>query len=109
MFWQTLRKYGAQPDPLYTAISSGVWLVSGLTLTSGLWRGKTWAWPTALGCAAGYPAWFWFNRLILQEPNANWPFALGVTLVWLFLVLVLLFTRKTILFFQIQRKSDERQ
>jgi hypothetical protein len=109
VFWQILREYGARPDPIYIAVSSGVWLIAGLILAGGLWLGKSWAWYAALGCAAGYPVWVWFERLALLQPHANWPFELGITLTCLSIVLILLFTRKTISFFQIQRKSDERQ
>lgn len=106
-FWQTLREYGARPGPLYILISSGVWVVAGLILTGGIWLGKTWAWYAAIGSAACYPAWIWFDRLVFQQPHANLPFALGVTLASLCMVLAILFTRKSISFFQIQRKSNE--
>jgi hypothetical protein len=109
IFWRTLREYGAQPDPLYIVVSSGLWLIAGLILTGGLWQGRAWAWYAVFGGAAGYSVWIWFDRLVLRKPHANWPFALGVTLACLSLVLILLLTRKTILFFQIRRKSDERQ
>jgi hypothetical protein len=109
IFWHTLRGYGARPDPLYTAVSGGIWLIAGLILTGGLWRGRAWAWYAALGSAAGYPVWVWFDRLALQQPHANWPFALGVTLACLSIFFILLFTRKTLSFFEIKRKPDEPQ
>ncbi|KAF0107187.1 MAG: hypothetical protein FD146_2028 [Anaerolineaceae bacterium] len=108
-FRQVLREYGAQPGPVFLAVSGGVWLAAGLAIAFGLWRGKAWAWYAAVGAAAGYPVWVWFERLIFQQPHANWPFALGVTLVCLAPVIVILFSRKTTSFFNVQRKRNERQ
>ena len=104
-FWKTLVEYGAHP--LYIAISGGFWFVAGLFLTWGVWRGKPWAWITAFGGAAGYTSWYWFDRLILQQPHANWPFALIFTLVSVSLILVILFSHNTKRFFQ--RDSHERK
>lgn len=104
-FWKTLAEYGAHP--LYIAISGGVWFVAGLLLAWGLWRGKPWAWVAALGGAAGYASWYWFDRLILQQPHANWPFSLIFTVVSVSLILVILFSHNTKRFFQ--RDSHERK
>jgi hypothetical protein len=106
-FWKTLVKYDAHS--LYIAISGGVWFVVGLLLTWGLWRGKTWAWVAAFGGAASYASWYWFDRLVLQTPHANWPFALIFTVVSVSLILVILFSHKTKQFFQRdihERKSE---
>jgi hypothetical protein len=104
-FWKTLVEYGAHP--LYMSISGGVWLVAGTLLTWGLWRGKPWAWVAALGGAAGYTSWYWFDRLVLQQPHANWPFALIFTVVSISLILVILFSHNTKRFFQ--RDTHERK
>jgi hypothetical protein len=109
VFWKTLREYGAQPGPVFLSVSGGVWLLAGLMIVFGLWRGKAWGWYAAAGAAAGYPVGVWFERLVLQQPHANWPFALGVTLACLAPVIFILLSRKTISFFNVQRKSNERQ
>jgi hypothetical protein len=108
-FRQVLHEYGAQPGPVFLAVSGGVWLAAGLVVAAGLWRGKAWGWYAAAGAAAGYPVWVWFERLVLQQPHANWPFALGVTLACLAPVIIILFSGKTISFFNVQRKPNERQ
>lgn len=104
-FWKTLVIYGA--NPLYIAISGGVWFIAGLLLVWGLWFGKTWGWPAALAGTVGYNAWYWFDRLVLQKPHANWPFALIVNIVLLLLILTILFAPGTRRFFK--RDANERK
>ncbi len=83
IFWSILQEYQAEPGPLYAAISGGFWLLVGLPIVWGLWRGKAWARLAALGGAAVYGSWYWFDRLVLQEPHANWPFALVSTVIFI--------------------------
>jgi hypothetical protein len=97
-FWKTLEEYGAHP--LYIAISGGMWLIAGLFLVWGLWQGKAWGWVAALSGTVGYTAWYWLDRLFLQKPHANWPFALITNVIFLLLILIILFSRKTRRFFQ---------
>jgi len=97
-FWKTLAEYGAHP--LYIAISGGAWLIVGLLLVWGLWWGKTWGWIAAIGSTAGYIAWYWLDRLVLQKPHANWPFALTATVITLLIIFPILFLYRTRLFFQ---------
>jgi hypothetical protein len=104
-YWKTLAEYGSHP--LYIAISGGVWFIAGLLLAWGLWRGKAWAWIAATGSAAGYGCWYWLDRLVLQKPHANWPFALIFTIVSLLFILLILFSRNTRRFFQ--RDTHERK
>lgn len=98
VFWSILKEYQAEPGPLYAAISGGFWLLVGLSIVWGLWQGKAWAWFAALGSAAGYASWYWFDRLVLQEPHSNWPFALVSTVIFISFFSVLFF-RGTIRFF----------
>ena len=97
-FWKTFAGYGAYP--LYILLSGGFWLIAGLLLLWGLWQGKTWGWLAAIGCAAGYTIWYWVDRLVLQQPHANWPFALVANIVLLLLFLIPLCLSNTRLFFQ---------
>ncbi len=96
-FWKTLQEYGA--SSVYISISGAFWLIMGLLLVWGLWQGKTWAWPAALGSTVGYIGWYWFDRLVLQQPHANWPFVLVFDIVFLFLILINLFSSKSRRFF----------
>ena len=104
-FWKTLLEYGSHP--IYISTSGGVWLVSGLLLTWGLWQGKPWAWSVAILATLGYAAWYWIDRLIIQKPHANWPFALVATIVLLSLFLYILISHKIRRFFQ--REHHERK
>ncbi len=106
VFWSILKEYQAGPGPLYAAISGGVWLLAGLFIVWGLWRAKAWARFAALGGAAGYGSWYWFDRLVLQEPHSNWPFALVSTVIFIS-VFGVLFRHRTIHFFQ-SRHNDKR-
>ena len=104
-FWKTLKTYGAHP--LYIAISGGVWFIAGLLLFWGLWFGKPWGWASALGGTVGYFAWYWFDRLVLEQPRVNWPFVLVADIVFLLFIFAILFSRRTRLFFK--RDAYERK
>jgi len=97
-FWRTLETYGAHP--LYIAISGGIWVVSGLLIDWGFFLGKAWGWAATLAGTLVYPAWYWFDRLVLQEPHANWPFVLVVNIVLILIIYSILLSRKTRLFFK---------
>ena len=104
-FWQTLGTYGAHP--LYIAISGGVWMITGLLLVRGLWLGKAWGWAAALVGTVGYTTWYWFDRLVLQKPHANWPFIMIIDFVFLLIIQLILLSSKTRRFFQ--RDTYERK
>lgn len=95
--WQVLIEYGAKP--LYIAISGSTWALAGIPLFAGLWRGKAWARKMAYITAAGYASWVWFDRLVLQTPHANWPFALAVTVALLSFAIITLSLRGSKFFF----------
>jgi hypothetical protein len=97
-FWKTLEQYGAYS--LYISISGGVWLIAGLFLIWGLWQGKAWGWLSALGGTFGYTVWYWIDRLALQKPHSNWPFALIENIIFLIGILIILFSRRTKCFFE---------
>ncbi len=92
-FWKTLGEYDAHP--LYITITGGVWLIIGLFIVLGLWQGQAWVRVAALIVSIGYSAWYWSDRLILQEPHANWPFVLVGNIIFLLFVSFILFSQKT--------------
>jgi len=98
-FWSILKEYQAAPGPVYIAISGGFWFLSALLIARGIWQGKTWAWAGTIGSAAGYGSWYWFDRLVLEEPHANWPFALTFTVLLAGIFGLLLFNHKTRAYF----------
>jgi hypothetical protein len=95
--WKTLAEFGAYP--FYISISGGVWLIVGLFLVWSMWQGKIWGRIAALCAAAIYTLWYWFDRLVLQEIHANWPFVLVVNLIFLFFMITILFSHRARLFF----------
>lgn len=93
--WPISVEFQSEPGPIYLAISGGFWLLAGLYIFRGLWQGKAWAWYASLGGSAGYGVWYWFDRLVLQKPHANWPFGLSITIVILLLILLILLSPRT--------------
>jgi hypothetical protein len=99
-FWKILKAYGAYP--IYSAISGGFWLPVALFIAIGIWRGKTWAWAGTIISAVGYGSWYWIDRLALQVPHANWPFALALTVLFAGILALTLFNHKTHAYFNKQ-------
>ena len=97
-FWSTQEEYGVNFQ--YIGISGGFWLIVGILLAIGLLQGKTWGRKAALAGTLGYTSWYWFDRLILQRPHANWPFVLTVNILLLASIFIILFSRRTKGFFK---------
>jgi hypothetical protein len=108
-FWNTLRQYNAQPEPLYIAVTGGFWLLAGIPLFWGLWRGYSWARNVTLITAAIYMSWYWFDRLAIQPiPHSNWPFVLSVNILILVFTAIVLFNPQSTFFFK-QRETHDRK
>ncbi len=97
-YWKTLLEYGTYP--LYIAISGGAWLFIGLLLFWCIWQGKSWGRMAVLCGTIGYTSWYWLDRLILQSPHANWPFALTTNTILLFIIFIILYSQKTKRYFK---------
>jgi hypothetical protein len=96
-FWKTIEQYGA--SPLYISMSGGAWLIIGLSIFWGLWMGKIWGWMATILGTACYTSWYWFNRMVLQESHANWPFVLITHIILLLVISCILFSHRTRRFF----------
>jgi hypothetical protein len=103
--WRTLEEYGV--NPLYISISGAFWLFVGFMLVWGLWQGKTWGRLAVIFGTAAYTSWYWFDRLVLQESHANWPFVLIANIILLLIIFYILTSEKTRLFYH--RDLYERQ
>ena len=73
---------------IYTyLLGAGVaWGLIGLPALWGLTLRTAWARMAISVAAVLYPAIYWFERLVLwqdQDSQANWPFMLALTLIWL--------------------------
>jgi hypothetical protein len=104
-FWRTLEEYSV--SPLYISLSGVLWLIVGFTLVWGLWKGKTWGRLAVIFGTAAYTSWYWFDRLVLQESHANWPFVLIANLILLLIIFYILYSQKIRRFYQ--RDLYERQ
>lgn len=94
-FWDVLNEYGGRSGALYLALSGGLWLLVSLTLLLILPRPRPLTWRLALGFILAWEAWFWFDRLFLQETHVNNLFILLVNLSWLTITLLILFLPST--------------
>lgn len=101
VFWKTLKEFNAQPGPLYLALIAAAWFTCGIMLLVGTWRRKAWGWKATFGAAVGYTAWVWADRLFLQQPQADQPFAILVTLIYLSIVIIILISPKTKRYFHL--------
>jgi hypothetical protein len=80
--WQaTLAEFSAKPAPWVTALSGGIWAITGIVLVWSILQRKDWASKLLIGVAAGYSIWYWSERLIWQSPRSNWLFAVVANLV----------------------------
>jgi hypothetical protein len=97
-FWKTLGEFHA--NATYITVSGGIWMLAALFLVIGTWSGKTWAWVLNPFGVIGYVTWYWLDRLFLQFPRANWPFALIITVMVLIFFTSIYFTKNTRLYFK---------
>jgi hypothetical protein len=89
-------------SPAYLAASGLLWTLVGLPLIWGLWRGHAQA-PKAIRILApAYTSYYWLDRILVKSvvgSPANWPFALGLTIILLVLIFWVLSTSKSRSFF----------
>ncbi len=107
-WWSTLIEFASPPGPWYIAISGGFWLIVSVLLFWGMWQAKAWIRYALFGAGAGYPVWYWCDRLLFQVSSANWPFMLIGTALLLILVMICITHPRTKSFFT-QRENDDRK
>ena len=107
LWWRTLLEFASSPGPLYISVSGAFWLVTGIGLLWGIWQVKPWVRFALLGAGAGFTLWYWSDRLLLQTPHANWPFALAANLLLLIVISICIFLPATKTFF-IKREAHDR-
>jgi hypothetical protein len=71
-----------------------------------MWQAKAWARYALLGAGAALTVWYWSDRLLLQRPNENLPFALVSTILLLIVLSVCVFVPGTKTFFS-KREAHE--
>jgi len=92
-FWMVLTKYHS--SPIYLAITGAVWLIIGSILAFEILRRKSWAWAGTIAGISCYAAWYWVDRLEIEIPHANGPFALALTVLFLGISMMILFSKNT--------------
>ncbi|HSQ39817.1 MAG TPA: hypothetical protein VLM78_06625 [Anaerolineales bacterium] len=104
--WNLLAEFAPHPGPLYILVSASFWTLGGIALWIMLRRRSPRSQSASAIFMLGYAAWWWTDRLLLQTPNPNWPFALVLTIALLALAAADIFSRKTTNYFS-QRETHE--
>jgi hypothetical protein len=98
-FWKVLGKYHA--SPIYLALTGAFWLFIGFILVFEILRRKSWAWAGTIAGISCYAAWYWVDRLEIEIPHANGPFALVLTILFLGISTMILFSKNTRRYFHL--------
>jgi hypothetical protein len=98
-----LVEFSTQPTPTIIALSSAIWIVTGVILVWSIWQKKAWSVKMLLGASTGYNVWYWIERLVWQNPHPNWLFAVIVNLA---LLVFILFTAKLLTREAHERKNE---
>ena len=97
--WEILAEFAPKPGPLYIALSGAFWILVSIPTAWALWRRKFWARTAVMLAAPAFAGWYWFDRLVLQNPRPSWPFALSTTILLLLLIIIIIFNQRIILYF----------
>ena len=96
--WNLQVELLGRPLVYYLVLSGLLWGLLGLLVAGLLWRRSELAIPAAWAGSILFPLAFWLERFLLvrsPEDWSNWPFMLGLTLLWLLLAVVTLARRQT--------------
>lgn len=87
--WPSLEELPLTITPFYLAADSSIWLVSGILMVWGLWKGKCWSRTATQVLSLVYSLAFWADRIWIAEPETlaqRWPINLLLTIVGLAIV-----------------------
>ena len=76
-------------SPIYLALTGLFWTLAGLPIVVGLWLGRPGLPRATRLLALAYALYVWLDRLLVANADRemeNWPFAVGVTALFLFIV-----------------------
>ncbi|HEY6071847.1 MAG TPA: hypothetical protein VIV15_00275 [Anaerolineales bacterium] len=88
-----LAEFASRPGPIYIGASGAVWVAAGIFSLWCMWSGKPWTRRLLAGLTIAYSAWFWVDRLLLQQAQSNWPFLLILNVLAVILVFFTLRSR----------------
>ena len=106
--WDTLTEFAPRPGPLYISASASFWTLSGLALFGLILRRNVRVPLFSAMYFFGYAAWWWLDRLLLQQARPNWPFAIILTFIFLASASIDIFSRKVKNYFH-QRETNDQQ
>jgi hypothetical protein len=104
--WKTLVEFAPRPGPLYILLSAAVWTLGWAALWIRLRRGQPHTRAATIWMSLAYAAWWWLDRLLLQQPRPNSLFAAIVTVFLLVFVASLLYQNNTTDYFRQREKHD---
>jgi hypothetical protein len=100
---ERLAEFAPSPGPFYIGLTGAIWTGVGLVVLWAVWKGKPWTLRLLAAGALAYTAWYWADRLLLQQEHANWGFMLLVN------VSLLVYVFLTIRWLIHQREAYERE
>jgi hypothetical protein len=86
--WEVLVEFGASLSPLYLSVTGAGWGVAGCVLLWSMFTGRPWTLRVILIASLVWLAQYWLERIFLQYPRINLPFALAGTFLILGVVLI---------------------
>ena len=78
---ELIEALGAEPGPGYLAAAGALWAAAGIAGAAFLFVPRRWARVAVFGLGLLIALSYWADRLVFIPEQANWPFALFLTLV----------------------------
>ncbi len=94
----TLRLLPMTISPAYLAGNGLFWGISGIFLSWGFWKGKSWSRSAGILFSIGYSLAFWIDLIWIAEPEGlaqRWPINLVLTIIGLGMILLVLSRKST--------------
>ncbi len=94
----TLRLLPMTISPAYLAGNGLFWGISGIFLSWGFWKGKSWSRSAGILFSIGYSLAFWIDLIWIAEPEGlaqRWPVNLILTIISLGTILLVLSRKST--------------
>jgi hypothetical protein len=94
-WWDVLDRFHSSLGPVYLVITGAAWMVAGVVLLWSIWAGKRWAYLAVPISIFAWLAEYWLERIFFQDPRANLPFMIAITIVVSAMILLITYNRKT--------------
>ena len=94
-FWNMLNEFDARLSPLYLSVTGAGWMIAGIVLLWGVFRGTVWTYWAIPVSISLWIVQYWMERIFFQSPRANSIFALLASVLLFSLTLFSVFNRKT--------------